>query len=113
MRMKLDQLSIEHKLKLLTANADDYFWHAGLEVEKRSKEAMVKLRGSVLRGLIKELEEFGRAVDKTNHEVRAAQVAAIGGKPSAEALLDSGLASIANLKHTAMALTQRIDESLK
>jgi hypothetical protein len=84
-----------------------------LEVEKRSKEARLKLRRSVLRGLTKELEEFGRAVDETNHNLRAAQIAAIGRKPSAEALLDSGLASMANLKQTALALTQSIDELLK
>jgi hypothetical protein len=28
--MKSNQLPVERKLKLLTANADDYFWHAGL-----------------------------------------------------------------------------------
>jgi hypothetical protein len=111
--MKSDQLSVERKLKLLIANADDYFWQAGLEVEKRSKEARVKLRRSVLRGLTKELEEFERAVDKTNHDVRTAQIAAIGRKQSAEALLDSSLASMANLKQTALALTQLIDELLK
>jgi hypothetical protein len=111
--MKSDQLSVERKLKLLTANADDYFWHAGLEVEKRSKEASLKLRRSVLRRLTKEVEEFGRIADETTHDLRAAQIAAICRKPSAEALLDSALASMANLKQTALALTQRIDESLK
>jgi len=83
-----------------------------LEVEKRSKEARVKLRRSVLRGLTKELEQFGRAVDKANDDLRAAQIAAISRRLSAEALLDSALASIANLKQTALAL-QVIDELLK
>jgi hypothetical protein len=28
---------VESKLKLLTANADDYFWHCGLEVETHGR----------------------------------------------------------------------------
>ena len=80
--MKSDGLSVERKLKLLTANADHYFWHAGLEVEKRSKEARLKLRKSVLQGLTKELEKFERVTDETNRELRAAQVAAVGRKAS-------------------------------
>jgi hypothetical protein len=111
--VKSDGLSVERKLKLLTANADDYFWHAGLEVEKRSKEARLKLRRSVLRGLTEELEKFERVTDETNRELRAAQVAAVGRKASAEPLLDRALASMANLKETALALTRRMDEWLK
>jgi hypothetical protein len=111
--VKSDGLTVERKLKLLTANADDYFWHAGLEVEKRSKEARLKLRRSVLRGLTKELEKFERVTDETNRELRAAQVAAVGRKASAEPLLDRALASMANLKETALALTRRMDEWLK
>jgi hypothetical protein len=111
--VKSDGLSVERKLKLLTANADDYFWHAGLEVEKRSKEARLKLRRSVLRGLTKELEKFERATDETNRELRAAQVATVGRKASAEPLLDRTLDSMANLKKTALALTRRMDEWLK
>jgi len=111
--LKATGLSIESKLKLLTADADDYFWHAGLEVEKRWKEARLKLRGSVLRGLTKELQEFERVTDETNHDLSAAKVAAVGRKPSAQALLDRALASMANLKETALALTRQIDDSLK
>jgi hypothetical protein len=38
--LKARRLSrIDRKLKLLTANTDDYFWHAGLEVEKRYRPA--------------------------------------------------------------------------
>ena len=113
MALKAVGLSIESKLKLLTADADDYFWHAGLEVEKRWKEARLKLRRSVLRGLTKELDEFERITDEANRDLRSAQVAAVGRKPSAEALLDSALASMAYLKETALALTREIDDSLK
>ena len=113
MALKATGLSIESKLKLLTADTDDYFWHAGLEVETRWKEARLKLRGSVLRGLTKELQEFERVTDETNHDLRAAQVAAVGRRPSAKALLDRALASMANLKKTELALTRQIDDSLK
>jgi hypothetical protein len=48
-----------------------------------------------------------------NRELRAAQLAALGRKPSAELLLDSALASIEHLNLTALALTWRMDELLK
>ena len=111
--MKSDGLSVERKLKLLTANADDYFWHAGLEVEKRSKEARLKLRRSVLRGLTKELEKFERATDETNRELRAAQVAAVGRKASAEPLLDRALASMEHLSEADDTMTRLLGELLK
>jgi hypothetical protein len=111
--VKATGLSIERKLKLLTSNADDYFWHAGLELETRWKQAKLKLRRSVLRGLTTELEEFERVTEKTNRELRGAQLAAIGRATYAERVLDRALASMANLKGTALALTRQIDELLK
>jgi hypothetical protein len=98
---------------MLTANADDYFWQSGLEVETRWKEAKLKLRGSALRGMKEELEEFERVTDNTNRELRAAQVAAVGRKALAETLLDRALASMADLKKTALVLTRRMDEWLR
>ena len=57
------------------------FGTLGLEVEKRWKEARLKLRRSVLRGLTKELDEFERITDEANRDLRSAQVAAVGRKP--------------------------------
>jgi hypothetical protein len=112
--LKARRLSeIERKLKLLTANADDYFWDTDLGVEKRWTEARLKLRGSVLRALAKELLEFERLTDKMTRALRTAQLAALGRKQSAESLLESALASIEHLKLTALTLTRRMDEALK
>jgi len=61
----------------------------------------------------KRTEGFERVTDKANSDLRAAQVAAIGGKEGAEMLLDRALAAIEHFKETALALAQRIDESLK
>jgi hypothetical protein len=107
-----DKEAIRRKEKLLAAEIARYFGETCPALATRWEAAIVALAPAVLRELARRLQTFEALSDETNHQLKAARLAAAERHGSAEPLLDCALASLEHLDEVAKAMMRRIDALL-